>query len=892
MGDTGMIRRAWQLLMRRSDVNRAVDDELSFHLEMTVEALKAEGLDEAAARRKAESLFGNVDTHRRECEEIGQRKRRRRQRGEFFAERRRDIRLTLRSLKKTPLFSAMTVLIIALGIGAVTIMFTVIRGVLLEPLPYRDPDGIIRLTVSTNNWGTSVSLSEPEYMALRTEAGTLRDVTVVRSEQHLLQAEEPHYVRSVRTSWELFPLLGVAPLYGRTYTAEDDLPGAEPVVVLSHAFWQEEGGSDPDLVGSSLILDGEPHTIIGIMPPEFEFPNPAAALWIPYRIDPADLNLWNNHYLWVYARLRDGVQYPQAQAEIAAMGEHFVAEHPEIYSDWNFSLGCRPLMEDVVGEVRTTLLLLLAATGFFLLITCLNVANLMVARRESRGRELAIRTALGASRRRLTILLLIESGLLAALGGILGFIVSIFGVRGVARAASGIVPRIQEVAVDPGVFLFALALTGVTVLLFGLLPLAQARGFNVQTQLREAGRALTGRRSGTRVRRLLIAAEVALSVVLVTGAVMMVRSLNNLHRFDLGYEIDDRLTMQVLVPLQLGRNNAEVAQFYTDLLERTRALPGIDGAAAVEYVPLTHGLGTWSIKVEGENTTTIGEAPGSYFLQISPDFFATMGIELVKGRIFTRSDDAGTRPVVIVNESFVRRHWPDGNAIGQRVTLFDDQKPWLDVVGVVRDARQESVLEEPFPCMYIPFAQGAVSSYEVRWWMGIILHGVGAAELAGPMRSIVRDMEPAAVVNNVRMMEEIHRDSLGDRALPASLLSLFSVMALLLALAGVYGLVAYLAAARRTEYGLHIALGARPGDVRRLVLSQGLSPVLLGVGIGLVAIYFLGSLVQQFLFGIGRLDPVSYMMVTALLTVAALAAGYLPAERSARIDPMQVLNRE
>ena len=892
MAGSSMIRRAWRFLLRRSDVSKAVEEELAFHLDMITEELIAQGMDAGPARRKAESMFGDTEAYQRACEEVGQKRHRKRLLKDFFRERVRDIQLILRSLRRTPLFSSLSVLIIALGIGAVTIMYTVVKSVLLEPLPYHDPDRIVRLTVTTNNWGTSVSLSEPEFMALRTEAGTLRDVTVVQSRQHLLQSEEPHYIRTVHSSWELFPLLGVTPLHGRIYTAEDDIPGAEPVVVLSHAFWMGEGRGDPELIGNALIIDGVPHTVIGVMPAGFSFPSPEITLWKPYCIDPADLNTWNNHYLWVYARLSDGVQLTEALTEITMMGERFVNEHPEIYSDWGFSLGGRPLMDDVVGEVRTTLLFLLGITSFFLLITCTNVTNLLVARGETRGREIAIRTALGASQHRITILLLVESGVLAVIGGILGLILSILGVAGVARAATGIIPRISEVSVDLGVLLFTLTVTCVTAALFGLMPILQARRLDVQTQLREMGRSLTGRRSGTRLRRWLIATEVALSVVLVTGAAMMIRSLNNLHQFDLGYETEDRLTMQVILPEFLEREDAVIEQFYADLLEQVRALPGVDNAAAIEYLPLTTSLGTWSILVEGEGTSNIGEAPGSYFLQITPDFFTTMGIEMITGRAFTRQDGSGSQPVVIVNEAFVRRHWPDGEAVGKRIKLFDSEKPWLEVVGVIRDVRHESVLIEPFPCMYIPIAQAAVSSYQARWWMTIVVHGTGALGSAGPMRSIIQEMEPAAIVNNVRMMEEVHRGSLADRALPTSLLSLFSAMALLLALAGVYGLVAYLAAARRSEFGLHMALGARPADIRRLVLSQGLYPVLVGIGCGLVAIYLLGGLVQQFLFGIGRLDLVSYVAVTGLLTATALAAGFLPASRSARIDPVQVLSRE
>ncbi len=803
-----------------------------------------------------------------------------------------DARLALRSFRRKPHFYAVAVLTIGLGIGTATTMYTVVKDVLLAPLPYSDPERIVRLTVHTSFWGESTSLSEPEYMALRTEATTLTDVALVRSRSRLRQSDEPYYVRTVQSSWELFPLLGVSPVLGRTYSAADDKPGAEPVAVLSHAFWTGECGGDPELVGGSLVLDGVPFTVIGIMPAGFAFPSPEVALWTPYQINPADLDYWNNHYLGVYARLRDGATPAGALAEVRMMGEHFVRDHPEVYSEWDFSVGARPLMEDVIGEARTSLLMLLGAVGFFLLIACINVANLLVARGETRGREMAIRTALGASRRRISGLLLIESLLVAGLGGILGLLLAVFGVGGVVRGAAGVVPRIQEVAIDPGIILFAVAVTGITGCLFGLLPVLQARRFDVQAQLRETARSLTGRRYGTYLRRWLVVVEVALSVVLVTGAIMMVRSLNNLQQFDLGYQIEDRLTMRVLLPPFQEREEAVIQHFYSDLLDRAKALPGVEDAAAIESLPLAGGLGTWSIRVEGEGTSTIGDAPGSWFQQITPAFFSTMGIEVVDGRAFTRQDAAGARPVVIVNEAYVREHWPGGVAIGRRIALHDADLPWLEVVGVVRDIRHESVLGDPYQTMYIPHGQAHTSSYGSRWFMTVVLHGPGATSLSGSVRTLIREIDPTAVIADVRMMDEVRRAALADRTLPTSLLSLFSFMALLLAAVGIFGLVALLAAARQTEFGLHIAFGALPADVRKLVFIQGLGPVMLGVALGLLLTWTTGGLLQGFLYGIGRIDLPSYGLVALLLTIIALMASLLPAQRASRIDPIALLTGE
>ncbi len=892
MAGSSRLRRAWRLLLRRSDIRRAVDEELAFHLDMTTEELVAQGMESGPARRKAEGMFGDTEAYRRACEEIGQRRRRKRRLRDLLNDGWFDLRLVSRSFRRTPVFTAAAVLTIALGIGTVTTMYTVVRGVLLAPLPYSDPDRLVRLTVRTAFWGESTNLSEPEYLALRTGAATLTDVTLVRYQSRLRRREEPHYVRTVQTSWGLFPLLGIAPLLGRGYTAADDEPGAEPVAVLSHAFWTGECGGDPELIGGSILLDDIPFTVIGVMPAGFDFPAPGVALWTPYQLDPANLDYWNNHYLSVYARLGPGTTPAAARAEVGAMGERFVRDHPEIYEEWDFGLGARLLMEDITGRARAPLLLLLAAVGFFLLIACINVANLLVARGEMRGRELAVRTALGASRRRISSLLLIESGVLAVSGGILGLLLTVLGVGGVVRTAAGIVPRIQEVTIDPGIFLFALIVTGVTGLLFGLLPVLQAGRLDVQSQLREMSRSLAGWRYGARLRRLLVVVEVTLSVVLVTGAIMMVRSLNRLQEFDLGFETDDRLTLRVVLPPFPTREEAAVQNFFTALLDRMKALPGVEDAAAIEALPLAAGAGGWSIRVDGTPSATIGEAPVSRFLQVTPDFFTTMGIDLVAGRSFTRQDRAGTRPVVIVNETFVRRHWPAGEALGRRVALFDSERPWLEVIGVVEDIRQGEILEDLYPTMYIPHAQAHESSYGPQWSMTLVLHGRGVDGLTGPVRALVRETEPAAVIADVRTMDEVRRAALADRVLPTSLLSLFSSLALLLAAVGVYGLAAFLTAARRTEFGLHLALGALPADVRRLVLTQGLRPVVIGVGCGLLAAGLTGGLLQRLLFGVARIDLPSFAIVTVLLILTALAAGLVPAVRAGRIDPMQVLKTE
>ncbi|MFC1540216.1 ADOP family duplicated permease [Gemmatimonadota bacterium] len=885
-------RRAWSFLLRKQDVERAVDEELELHLELMTEDLIREGLDPETARQRAEQKFGDPEKYREVCQHIGERRRQKRQVLDLLRDRLQDIRLALRSFRRTPAFFIAAVLTIALGIGAVTTMFTVVKGVLLAPLPYHDPDGIVQLTVNTVFWGESESLSEPEYMALRSESATLQDVTVIRYQSRLLQSAEPHYIRTVEASWELFPLLGIQPTLGRAYGAQEDVPGAEQIAVLNHTFWNEEFGGDPDIVGRSLIMDGMTFTVVGVMPAGFDFPLPGNDLWTPYRIDPADLDIWNKHYLGVYARISEGETLDSVQAEVNAMGDRFVRDHPDIYSDWKFSLHARQLKERVIGGAGAPLLILLGAVGFFLFIACINVANLLVARGESRGREMAVRSALGASRRRLTSQLLIESFLVAGIGGVVGLLLAVFGVTVVVRTALGVVPRLQEVSVDPGILLFAIAVTCITGLLFGLLPVLQTGRFDVQTQLREGGRSLTGRRYGSRLRKGLIIIEVTLSVVLVAGAIMMVRSLNNLQQFDLGYQTDDRLTLRVIVPSYREQENAVIQNFYADLLDRVRAMPGVENAAAIEYPLLTMGLGTWSIKVESEGTTTIGNAPGAYLLQITPDLFATLGAEMVQGRSFTRGDVSGTLPAVIVNEAFVRDHWPDGRALGRRIANFDAGMPWLEVVGVVGDMRQEEILVESYPTMYVPHAQATMSTSGSRWYMTMIIHGDGVIELAEPVQSLIREMEPTAVITDVTMMDDVHRGALADRILPTTVLSLFSTLALLLAAVGVYGLVAFFAAARRTEFGLHLALGALPNDLRRLVLAQGLYPVLVGVGCGLVLTFVLAGLAQQFLFGIDRLDPASFVMVTVVLTVMAIVASFTPAWRVSRIDPMEVLRQE
>jgi len=808
---------------------------------------------------------------------------------EVATQLRYDLRFAFRSLRRSPVFTTTAALTIALGIGAAVVIFSFVNGILLSPLPYEDPAGLVMFRTYG---GRGTAISEPEFLAFRTEAQSLETVAAVHDVSMTIQLGEPRRITAMEATHELFPMLGVPPLIGRFFTNEDDLPGAAMVTVLSHRLWLDMYGGDPGALGQSIMLDAESYEIVGVMPADFHFPTPEYVLWLPYQIDPADPDQWNNHYLEGYARLRDGVDLQTARKEIIAMGERFVAEHPEYLENLGFSSDLESLFEAVVGGTRTPLLVLFGAVGFLLLIGCTNVANLLLARGESRKQEIAVRSALGASRSRVVTQLLMESVLLSVLGGCVGFVLVPWGIRTLRSAALDTIPRVGNITLEPRVLAFAIGVTLLTGILFGILPSITGSRSDLQTHLKEGGRTSSSSRQGNLTRRLLVACEVALSVVLVIGAGIMLRSLANLQGTDTGFRTDNILTMRISLPDGGRDEDAENVAFYARLAEQVEAMPGVSSAGAVGRLPLFQGIGSWSFQIAGREVATIGEAPVALLQQVTPGYFDTMDLRLLQGRFLEPADDSGARMVVVVNEAFARDHWPNDVATGQRIKLYSSRLPWMEIVGVVKNERHSSLAGNVRPKMYIPHAQAPVSAYRANTTMNLVVHGEHIERLARPIRSLVNRMNGAAPVYHVQTMDEIKAASMIDRSYPTLLLTVFGLLALFLASIGIYGLVAFQVNQARHDIGIHVALGASASNVRRRILGGGLAPVAIGIGIGLAGTVAMSRLLTSMLYEVSAVDPPVYIGVPIVLLIVAATASLVPALRATRIDPVEVLRVE
>jgi putative ABC transport system permease protein len=801
-----------------------------------------------------------------------------------------ELRLGLRSLARNPAFTATGALTVALGIGATTVVFSFVEGILLSPLPYEDPGGLVMISTVEGRGGSE---SEPEFMAFRTEAKSLEAVAATRGVSRTLQVDgQPRRIVTLETTHELFRILGVPPTLGRSFTDEEDVRGAPRVAVLSYGLWMEMFGADPAVLDRSLTLDGEPYQVIGVMPAGFHFPSSETALWTAYRIDSANLDYWNNHYLRVYGRLKEGVPLGAARAEIRAMGERFVAEHGEYLEGLGYSSDLVLLSEQIVGPTRTPLLVLLVAVAFLLLMGCTNVANLLLARGESRRQESAVRSALGAPRARMVLHSMMESISLAMVGGTVGVLVAVVGVRAIRSFAGDTIPRAEEIGIDPGVLAFTAAVTILTGLLFGLLPALATGHSDLQTHLKEGGRSLSGSRRARTTRRLLVTSEVALAVVLVIGAGIMVRSVVKLYRSDPGFRTENVLTTRVSLPEDGIAGEQDPAAFYQGLLDRVESLPGVSSAGAVSRLPLFEGIGLWSIQIRGREVANIGNAPVAELEQVTPGYFRTMDLALREGRFLEKTDDAGARMTVVVNEAFEREHWPGESALGRQVKLFSHDLPWMEIVGVVGNERHGSLQAEPRPKMYVPHVQASQSTYGAEGTMNLVVFGENVKHLAGPIRALVSRMNSAAPVYNVQTMEAIKAGAMADHSYPTILLTLFGVVALFLASVGIYGLVAFDASQGRHDIGVRVALGATGADVRRRVVGGGLVPVGVGIGLGMAAAIGLTRLLGSLLFRVSPLDPTVYVGVPVVLLLVATTASLFPAVRAARMDPADVLRAE
>jgi putative ABC transport system permease protein len=805
-----------------------------------------------------------------------------------------DIRYTLRTLSQSPVFTFAALLCLALGIGANTAIFSVVHSVVFQPLPFGEPDRLVIVRESLPS-GPNIYLSPADYLDIREWSETLEDVTGHRwFNCNLTGYGEPVRIPAETVSPSFFQVFDIQPVLGRWFLREDD-PDSAGVrsVVLSYTSWQNRFGGDTGLVGRSLILNGEPHTVVGIAPPSFTFPE-KPEMWVrAYRDDVPEppINLRRDlgaertiGFFKVVARLAPGVDLERANSEMTLIAKRLDELEEEEREPIGLSL--QPLHEFVVGDIRTALLVLLGSVGLVLLIACANVANLLLARATSREREIAVRSVLGASRSRLVRQHLTENVLLGVVGGFFGLLLALWGIDVLVRLAPGDLPRLTEIGMDRWVLLFTLGVSFITGVLFGLIPAYQTTKPNLQSSLKEGGRTATlGGKNGA-YRGLLIVAEVALSIVLLCGAGLLIKSLVLLQTEEPGFEPGNVLSMYIVLSEAQYPDGERQNQFFKQVVERVDALPGVASVGGIYALPFTGSAAMNSFGIEGRPTTP-AKPYNVVYQTVTPGFLQTMGTPLLAGRNLTWQDDENGRQVLVINETLAQRYWPDEDPVGKRVSLGGDDSYW-EIVGVVGDVRHFGYESAPDPQMYISYLQLPTP----RMAMVVRARGGDPTVLAGSVREQVYAVDPNQPVFAVRTLDEVLRGSTRQRRFTVELLGLFAIVAILLAMVGIYGVMSYSVSQRVHEIGVRMALGARRSEVLRLTIAKGLKWVLAGTALGVIAALGMTRFVSSLLYGISATDPEVFIGVAVLLIATATFAAYLPASRASRVDPVVALRHE
>jgi putative ABC transport system permease protein len=798
-----------------------------------------------------------------------------------------DVNYACRGIARRPSFSLIIVGTIALGVGANAAIFSVVNGVLLRPLVYPNADRLVSFGHEPPHWLTS----DPDFLDYHREMKSLDGLAAyVRREATLSPSAtaEPQRIRAVRASEDFFPVLGVAPALGRTFVRDEYDSRIAQVVVLSYSLWQRQFGGDPRIAGHTVSIDGTARTVVGVMPQFFSFPEARTDIWMPLaRFNPDSLGDRASHYLFMVARLKPGLSIERARGEANTIAKRIMHDNPEKFDPQ------RPIVphltgvrEDLVGGTRPYLLALLAAVGFVLLIACANVANLLLVRAESRQREMAVRSALGASERRLLAQVLIETSVLAIVGGMLGLLVAWAGDRALIALAPASIPRLDAVGIDWRVLSF----TGAVALLagfgIGLLPAWRAARGNAVDVLKDGARGVVSRRAGRGVRRLLVVVEVALAVVTLAGAGMLLRSLWHLQSNDLGF--DPRATLTAKVALSAREyNDVRSTLFFDQLLERLRQVPGVRAAGAAAWLPVVDAGGLWGVKRDGQPESV--RWPSAVPQHVTTGYFRAIGIPIIAGRDFTPDDRIGSPFVAIVSKVFADRVWPGQNAIGQRFQL-GEPSPLMTVVGVVGDLRSRSFSDTPEPTMYFPYAQAAKSAYYAPLAMSLLLRVDGdPLALERAIRDAVRSLDRTVPVSDVRTLEAIVGTSVSTRRFNTALLAGFALLALTLAGIGTYGVISYGVSQRSHEIGVRMALGAESRSVLVLVMSEGVRLCALGLVAGLLGSVVVGRAIGALLVGVAPIDAPTLAATALSLAVVAVLASALPARRALGVNPSETL---
>jgi predicted permease len=794
----------------------------------------------------------------------------------------KDIRYGIRSFLKRPGFLVIAVSTLALGIGATTAMFTVVNSMLLRPLQFPEPERIVLLEgVNPRQGITRSSMSLPDIDDWQKQSQSFEQITgFISAGLFLTLGDETEPVRTAVVLPDFFPLFRTNPIHGRLFQPDDFKVGSEPAVI-SYALWQRKFGGSPDVVNSKVNLSGDMTTIIGIMPRGFTYPDDAE-IWWAYAVNPAEERR-DNRGIEVVARLKPNTPMAQAQAEMDTINQRLAQNYTETNSGWSVRL--IELRERLVGELRTSLLILLGAVAFVLLIACANVANLLLARAASRQKEIAVRTALGASRLRVIRQLLTESVLLSLVSGLLGLGLSLWLIKLLIAIIPPNTPRLDEIAINWQVFGFTLSVTVLAGLMFGLVPALQTSRPNLNETLKDSGQRGSDTGGRNRVGGLLIVSEIALSFILLAGAGLLIKSFLHLRDIDPGFNPDSVLTMRLSAPWNKYPENDQHVQIYKQLIEAVKATPGVQSAGATLSLPLggdTFNVGR-NLVVEGRPMTP-DEAVNAMYFAVTPDYFQTLQIPLKAGRTFTEQDNLQNTKVVIVNETMARQLWPGESPIGRRFTIWRDEKFPREVVGVVGDTK-EALDKEAENQMYVPYAQDAV-------WNSLSLVVRTAGEptaFAGAVREAIRRVDKEVPIYNLKTMNDVASTSAAPRRIPMLLMSAFAGVAMLLAMLGIYGVTSYYVTQRTHEIGVRMALGAQIEDVLKLVLKRAMLLAVIGIGIGIAGAVAVTRYMTTLLLGVKPVDAMTFIAVAVVLALVVLVACLVPARRAARIDPLEAL---
>ena len=887
---------AWRryLRLRGRDVRADVDDELEFHIDMIAARLVEQGMEPDRARARAREEFGDVERARALCEGIGAEQERRHEWAELLDSVRKDVRFALRSLRRAPGFTATIVITLALGIGASTAIFSIVRGVLLRPLPFAAPERLVRIWETSPRGDDHNVVSIGNYVSWRERTASFSAIGahLTPFSVTLVEAGEPSRLTTADVTPSVMQVLGARAALGRAFTPDDD-NGDGRAVVLSHQFWVRRFGADSGVVGRRLMINDAPYTVLGVMPPTFEFPAAGVDIWRPVTLGHIDPNERRSHNWYVVARLAPDATLRTASAEMRAIAGALAREYPQYMK--GFGTSVVSMTDDMVATVRPMLFILLAGATLLLVVACANIANLLLARAVGRRREMAVRGALGAGRARLVRQLLTESVVIALVGGTLGVVVAAALTRALPALAPSDIPRLSAVRIDGAVLAYALTITLASGLLFGLAPVvrtfwpARHGGASLHLARRAAGdRGGSGRQAA--IRSILLVGELAISLVLLSGAGLLLRSAYRLASIDYGYRAAGLAAASFDLPRARYDGNDRHVELYDRLIAGASELPHVTGVAGTSEELGTSATMTFSFAIEGRpSRTASGREEAQALRVVAGDYFRVMGIPVRRGRAFAPTDRTDSPPVAIVNESLARLLWSRLDPVGSRLSFIGPSGPWIQVVGVVGDTRSNAADAAAVPAMYVPFSQK-------RWpwltWMTLVIRTDGADDtntLGSSLRGLVRQIDSRLPIQSLATVPGLYRESVARRRFATMLTGAFAALALLLGMVGMYGVLSYGVVQRRREFGIRLALGARASQVTGAVVREALALAAIALIVGITASLGLTRLLSGLLYETSPRDPVTFAAVAAVVAVVAVAAAWVPARRATRIDPAMTI---